>query len=151
MNCWSKLEFMCMNVEEALDLRFLGHSCLSEFLTDFSCQIFGMHYRGELLSLTIVAMCWGLLGHRTKDISKKTHKSTFRADYKAMFLSMMTAACLFLFQEKLLHLPEQWTSLGLCATSDSSPLPSFITSQSAPKCQPWAVCTTPRGHLWELV
>lgn len=63
----------------------------------------------------------------------------------------MTVACLFLFQGKLLHLPEQWTSLGLCTTSDSSPLPSFITSQSAPKCQPWAVCTTPRGHLWELV
>lgn len=107
--------------------------------------------RGELLSLTMVVLCWGLVGHRTKDISQKTHKSTFRADYKAIFLSMMTAACLFLFQEKLLRLPERWTSLGPCTTSDSLPLPSFIMSQSALKCQTWAVCTTPRGHLWELV
>lgn len=143
---------MCLNFEEVLDLEFLGHSCFSELLTLTSVvRNLECITSGELLSLATVALCWGLLGQRTKDISQKTHKSTFRADYKALFLSMMTAACLVLFQEKPLHLPERWTSLGPCTTSDSLPLPSFITSQSAPRCQPWAVCTTPRGHLWELV
>lgn len=141
---------MCKNFEEVLDLRFLGHSRFSELLTLTSVvRYLECITRGELLS-TMVAVCWDYLGTRQKRFLE-THKSTFTADYKALFLSMMTAACLFLFQEKLLHLPEQWTSLGPCTTSDSSPLPSFITSQSAPRCQPWAVCTTPRGHLWELV
>lgn len=62
-----------------------------------------------------------------------------------------TAVCLVLFQEKLLRLLEQWTSLGPCTTSDSLPLPSFITRQSAPRWHPWAACITPRGRLWELV
>lgn len=151
MNCWSKLELMCMSLEEVLNLGFLGHSCFSELLTLTSVvRYLKCITRGEMLSLSTAALCWRLLGHRTKDISQKTQKSTIRADFKAVFLSM-TAASLVLFQEKLLRLPEQWTSLEPCTTFDSLPLPSFIMSQSALKCQPWVVCTTPRGHLWELV
>lgn len=52
---------------------------------------------------------------------------------------------------KQLHLLELWTSLGQYTTSGSLPLPSFITRQSAPRWQAWAVCIIPHGRLWELL
>lgn len=94
MNCWSKSELMCMNFAEVTDFGFLGHSCFSELLTLTSVvRYLECNATGELLSLTVVALCWGLLGHRTKDISQNPCKSAFRAEFKALFLPMITQQC----------------------------------------------------------
>lgn len=69
----------------------------------------------------------------------------------AVFCPDIIAVSSILFQAKQLHLLELWTSLGQYTTSGSLPLPSFITWQSAPRWQAWAVCIIPHGRLWELV
>lgn len=62
-----------MSLEEVLGLGFLGHSCFPELLTLTSVvRYLKCITRGELLSLTMAALCWRLLGHRTNDISQKT-------------------------------------------------------------------------------
>ena len=94
MSCWCKLELMCVNFAAVADFGFLGLSCFSELLTWTSVvRYLECNTTGELLLLTIVALCRGLLGRRTKDFSQKTCKSAFRAEFKALFLPMITQQC----------------------------------------------------------
>lgn len=80
-----------MNFTEVADFGLLGHSCFSELLALTSVvRYLEYNTRGELLSLTIVALCWALPERRTKDISPNLCKSAFRAEFKAVFLPMIT-------------------------------------------------------------